>query len=110
MSMLATTEKDIMENIPPQLPAKVSQIPRSHVLAMEKKICMVLVGLVRAVGLSAMLIVMLTVKIAHLIMERLLQKMPVKVKIRGATQQKQIVQKVLNSIAPPPSNENIKLR
>ena len=75
---------------------------------MEKRICLALVGLVRAVGLSAMLIEMLTVKIAHHIMERLLQKMPVKVKIRGATQQKQIVQKVLNSIAPP-TNENIKL-
>ena len=65
MSMLATTVKDIMENIHPKLPAKVSQIPISHVLAMEKKICMALVGLVRMVGLSAMLIMMLTVVMPH---------------------------------------------
>ena len=69
MNIPATREINTTESSSPQLPVRLNQILISRVFAMGKQIFLVLVGLVRMVGLSAMLIKMPTVKISKHTME-----------------------------------------
>ena len=64
MSIPVTRKINMMESSSPRLPAKLNQILISPVFAMENQIFLVLVGLVKMVGPSAMLIKMPTVKIS----------------------------------------------
>ena len=64
MSIPVTRKINMMESSSLQLPAKLNQILISPVFAMENQIFLVLVGLVKMVAISAMLIKMPTVKIS----------------------------------------------
>ena len=64
MSIPVTRKINMMESSSLQLPAKLNQILISPVFAMENQIFLVLVGLVKMVATSAMLIKMPTVKIS----------------------------------------------
>ena len=79
MSMPVTRQKIIMESSFPQLHAQLNQILISPVFVMEWNIFLALVGHVRMVGCSAMLIKMPTVQISHSTMENLHPDMLVKV-------------------------------
>ena len=64
MSIPVTRKINMMESSSLQLPAKLNQILISPVFVMENQIFLVLVGLVKMVAISAMLIKMPTVKIS----------------------------------------------
>ena len=79
ISMPVTRGINTMESSSPQLPAEQEQTLISPVFAMENQIFLVLVGLVKMVAISAMLIKMPTVQISHSTMENLHPDMLVKV-------------------------------